>query len=193
PLMPEWYLVIGLFLMLSVFGIFWQPLLVVGLSLSAVSIGLVLVQALMSASKASFTGPPKTRMELARAYALTTLLHVLQPLARLTGRIRYGLTPWRRRGSPSIWFPFPQTKSVWSEKWHSPEEILTIMDGLLKEDGAVVNYGGDFDRWDLEVRGGMVASARVLMTVEEHGAGKQFFRFKIYPKVSRKWSFVLLL
>ena len=31
------------------------------------------------------------------------------------------------------------------------------------------------------------------MTVEEHGAGKQFFRFKIYPKVSRKWSFVLLL
>ncbi len=193
PLMPEWYLVIGLFLMLSVLGIFWQPILLVGLVLSAVSVGMVLAQAIMSAAKASFTGSPKTGAELLRAYAVTTLLHVLQPLARLAGRIRYGLTPWRRRGSPHSTFPVPRTKSVWSEKWHAPEEVLTMMDGLLKEDGAVVDYGGDFDRWDIDVRGGILASARVLMTVEEHGAGKQLFRFKIYPKVAAKWPLVLLL
>jgi hypothetical protein len=39
----------------------------------------------------------------------------------------------------------------------------------------------------------MMASARILMTFEEHGSGKQLFRFKISPVVSFKWSMVLLL
>src|SRR5207237_10496327 len=92
-----------------------------------------------------------------------------------------------------ISLPIAQTKAVWSEKWHAPEEVFAIVDGVLKGEGAVVEYGGGFDRWDLQVRGGILASARVLTTVEEHGAGKQLFRFKIYPKVSGKWSLVLLL
>ncbi len=38
-----------------------------------------------------------------------------------------------------------------------------------------------------------MASVRMLMTVEEHGGGKQLFRFKIFPRVSLRWSLVLLL
>ena len=42
--------------------------------------------------------------------------------------------------------------------------------------------GGDYDRWDVEVRGGVLAAARLFMTVEEHGAGKQLFRFRRWPR-----------
>lgn len=193
PLMPEWYLIILLFLMLSGFGIFWEPLFLVSLSLLTVSVCAVIAQAIMSAAKASFTDLPKTESELLRSYAVTAFLHILQPLARLKGRLEHGLTPWRRRGTPETAFPIPQTKSLWSEKWQPIEGILENARKLLVEDGAIVQCGGEFDRWDLEVRGGIMGSARILATVEEHGAGKQLFRFRITPKVSFRWSLVLLL
>ncbi len=48
----------------------------------------------------------------------------------------------------------------------------------------MVQRGGDFDRWDLEVRGGLLGCARTLMTIEEHGAGRQLIRFRTWPKFS---------
>ena len=30
--------------------------------------------------------------------------------------------------------------------------------------------GGDYDRWDLEIRGGLLGSLRTRMAIEEHGA-----------------------
>jgi uncharacterized membrane protein (DUF485 family) len=47
----------------------------------------------------------------------------------------------------------------------------------------VVNKGGDFDRWDLSVGGGLFGSIRALAMVEEHGRGKQLFRMRAWPKV----------
>jgi hypothetical protein len=41
--------------------------------------------------------------------------------------------------------------------------------------------GGPTDHWDLEVRGGLLGGARVLLTVEEHGAGRQYLRARIHP------------
>src|SRR5207247_1896737 len=51
--------------------------------------------------------------------------------------------------------------------------------------GAGVRLGGDYDRWDLEVSGGPLASARLLMAVEDHGGGSQFVRFRWRPHGSR--------
>jgi hypothetical protein len=53
--------------------------------------------------------------------------------------------------------------------------------------------GADFDRWDLEVRGGLFGVARVLTTVEEHGGGRQLVRFRIWPRVSRGATVLTLL
>ena len=44
--------------------------------------------------------------------------------------------------------------------------------------------GGDFDEWDLELRGGLIGGARTLMAIEEHGGGKQLLRFRVRPKFS---------
>jgi hypothetical protein len=48
-----------------------------------------------------------------------------------------------------------------------------------------VERGGDFERWDLQVRGGGLGASRMRMAVEEHGGGKQFLRFRVWPRCSR--------
>ena len=45
--------------------------------------------------------------------------------------------------------------------------------------------GGDFERWDLHVRGGMLGPMRMRMAVEEHGAGRQLLRIRSWPRFSR--------
>jgi hypothetical protein len=57
----------------------------------------------------------------------------------------------------------------------------------------VVLRGGDFDRWDLELRGGLLGCVRILMAVEEHGGGKQLVRFRAWPKCSSGGVLVTLL
>src|SRR5207237_10878920 len=47
-----------------------------------------------------------------------------------------------------------------------------------------VLHPGPFDRWDLEIRSGALASVRVRSVLEEHGAGRQLIRIKARPRVS---------
>jgi hypothetical protein len=50
--------------------------------------------------------------------------------------------------------------------------------------GIPARRGGDFDRWDLELRGGPFAAARLRMAVEEHAEGRQLVRLRAWPRVS---------
>jgi hypothetical protein len=117
---------------------------------------------------------------------LTAAMHMFQPLARLVGRMKLGLTPWRQcvvSGISMPW-PIPRNFTVWSEEWRSSIDWLENLELGLKGLRGVVSRGGDYDRWDLEMRGGLLGSARVLMAVEEHGGGKQLVRFKAWPRCS---------
>lgn len=183
PLMPEWYLLIASLGIMSMFGIFWKPLLLAAPFFVATLTALV-VQAIRSANRAHFTSDPKTKWTRFSCWSLTAAFHVLQPLARLRGRIRFGLTPWRRRAFSGWRFPVPRLVTIWSEQWRSPEDRIHSIEGKLREAGACVLSGGDFDRWDLAVRSGLFGSARLLTAVEEHGAGKQLTRVKLWPSCS---------
>ena len=114
-----------------------------------------------------------------------TTLYLLQPAVRLCGRIRYGLAPWRRRGGAKLAFPRPHTRSVWSERWQSPDARLRRIEAEIQKTKCIVERGGDFERWDLQVRGGGLGTSRMRRAVEEHGAGKQFLRFRVWPRCSR--------
>jgi len=179
-LMPEWYLVIGALALLSALGVVWTPLLAT-LSLLAIALAGPLSQSAIGAAKASFRSTTTAHWKL---YLMAAFLHTIQPLARLSGRFRHGLTPLRRRGAAGFTFPWPRTLSIWDEHWRTSDQRLKQLEGVLHELGAVVRHGGDFDRWDLEVRGGILGSARTLMTVEEHGGGKQLVRFRLWPRFS---------
>ncbi|MEJ2007472.1 MAG: glycosyltransferase [Acidobacteriota bacterium] len=182
-LMPEWYLVILTLAALSTIGTVWPPLLI-ALPLFACGVAAPLAQALLAARRASFTCTPGSYFARLKLRGLTALLHLLQPLARLYGRLRWGLTPWRQPGQRGSVLPRPQRFVVWSEQWKPPEERLKATEAAIHEHGVVASRGGNYDRWDLEVRGGALGAARLLMAIEEHGAGKQLIRFRVWPRFS---------
>jgi GT2 family glycosyltransferase len=184
PRMPEWYLVIGVLAILSSLGLVWQPLLL-ALPLLVYAIGVLLVQAILGARRAVFTSVPHSRWEKFQLQGLTTLLHLLQPLARLGGRLRYGLTPWRWQKPQGLVCPWPRQVQLWSEQWQCPLTRLQALEATLRAAGIAGTRGSDYDRWDLEVRGGLLGAARVLSTTEEHGAGRQLVRFRLWPQCSR--------
>jgi hypothetical protein len=113
------------------------------------------------------------------------MLFMLQPAARLAGRLRRGLAPWRRRTAPSLALPRPRTRSLWSEHWGAADQRLRGLEKAIKDNNGVVICGGDFERWDLHVRGGLLGSMRTRMAVEEHGSGRQLMRFRTWPRFSR--------
>jgi hypothetical protein len=181
-LMPEWYLLIAALLIASVVGVVWHPLLL-ALPLLGVAVCVSVAQAAVAAGRATFA---ESRARIIRARLLTTYLHLMQPLARLVGRSTRGMTPWPRRGArhPFAW-PVPRTLSVWHETWQSGEQRLETLERALRERSIPVRRGGDYDRWDLELRGGLFGAARLRMTIEEHGSGKQMARFRVWPHVPR--------
>jgi len=192
PLMPEWYLVIGALIAISALGLFWTPLWL-ALPLLGYAFGVLLVQAGLSARHAAFISAPQSRRERLQLWGLTTLLHLMQPLARLRGRVRYGLTPWRWRSTRGLVWPWPRTLKLWSEQWQCPMARLQSIEETLKVEGTVGSRGGDYDRWDLEVRGGLLGAVRLLATTEEHGAGRQLVRFRLWPRCSVKGLALILL
>jgi O-antigen biosynthesis protein len=52
----------------------------------------------------------------------------------------------------------------------------------IKRAGGRVVRGGPYDRWDLELMGGIAGAARLLVVVEEHGRGRQLVRCRVWPR-----------
>jgi hypothetical protein len=180
-LMPEWYLLIACFVASALVGALWRPVFWCLLPASMAAAGTIGL-AVRSAASTRFEGDHR-RLRLLQLRALTTLLILLQPAARLAGRLACGLTPWRGCGG-SLRIPRPRSVTVWSERWHAAETWLSSVERRLRGNGGSVRLGGGFDRWDLEVRTGMLGTARLRMAIEEHGAGRQLVRFQIWPTVT---------
>ncbi|GAA4452742.1 hypothetical protein GCM10023189_16640 [Nibrella saemangeumensis] len=191
PLMPEWYLLTGFLGFLSILGLGWSPLLW-ALPAFMAALVIILIQSGVSAAKARLTVPKDQQIKY---WALITSLHSVQPLARLYGRLAYGLTPWRKRGpvsyNPTHLFSRKSVLTKWSESWRSAEDWLGEMESQLKALDIRVRPGGEYDAWDLQVSGSLFSSVRGLLTIEEHGAGKQLVRFKCWPKYSAATGILL--
>src|SRR5215204_1609124 len=109
---PEWYLLIAVLATLCALSGVWRPMLVF-LPLLALAVGARLIQVGLSAFRALFTGSKRSRLKL---FGLTAFLHLIHPLARLYGRLRHGLGPWRG-GAIGLSLPRPRTIAIWSERW----------------------------------------------------------------------------
>lgn len=185
PAMPEWYLLMGALGLLSVSGLLWTKLWL-ALPIAVAAVAVTVCQAVRGAAKAVFPTRTRSRWQGVQRRSLTTLLFLLQPIARLRGRIRNGLPAWRLRATHDLALPHSRRLTYWTEQWRAPEETLQGLERALRGLGLFIQRGGPFQRWDLEVRGGMIGRARLLMTVEEHGNGKQRYRFRLWPQL--RWE-----
>jgi GT2 family glycosyltransferase len=183
PVMPEWYLLNGILLIFSLTGFFWKPLLL-AFPLLVLTAGLSLISIIKSTFGSLSADRPHAASGGLKAMAVTGLLHTIQPLARLYGRFCNGLTPWRRRGSGRFRLPTSNIYTIWSERWRSSQQWLESIEKALRHQESIVMRGGDFDHWDLEIRGGLFGSCRCQMAIEEHGSGKQLIRLRVWPKIS---------
>ena len=183
-LMPEWYLVAALLALMTLLTIGWGPTIIF-VSLTLLTIALPVAEAFLTASRARFSSDHNHRIQHFKLFAVTGFLHVLQPLARLKGRLSHGLTPWRRRGMKTKAQFLPVTVKLWREKWKDSMETLRELQTMLRKGGAAVKLGGEYDSWDFEVSSGLFGKARLQLATEEHGTGRQFLRFRIAPRYSR--------
>jgi GT2 family glycosyltransferase len=184
PAMPEWYLVMGLLSALAVLGLDWRPLLA-AIPLLALAVAASLAHAVSAAASSFGAASVAGRLRNRPDRWLVALLYLLQPLARLIGRVRYGLAPWRLAPRGRLAPPLPRNCVIWSETWRSQEQRLTEIESAIRVAGASVVRGGEFDRWDLTIRGGGLASTLLRMAIEEHGAGRQLIRIRVSPRASR--------
>jgi glycosyltransferase involved in cell wall biosynthesis len=194
PLMPEWYLLSGIFAMIANLGVFWAPLLWLW-PVFVSSVIIVLTQAGLSARR-NVSHQIKQKNNT-KYWLLITLLHLIQPVARLYGRIQHGLTPWRiNSNSLGLQYLFVWQCKVfnhWSEEWRSAEDWLVDIEKNLIELRTRVKRGGEFDRWDIQVRNGLFSITQALLTIEEHGSGKQMLKLKIWRNPSKTWLSTMLV
>jgi O-antigen biosynthesis protein len=182
-LAPEFMLLIAVLGGISALGLVWAPLLF-ALPALVVGVSAMLWRAAASGWRANRPVPGRPASETLRRRSLTAMLFGLQPLARLAGRLRNGLSPWRRRLRPSAAWPWPRTVEVWTESWHDPQARIQALQDALAANGGFVRSGGPFDRWDLDLRAGPLGGVKIRTAVEEHGSGRQLMRAKIWPRAS---------
>jgi GT2 family glycosyltransferase len=187
PLMPEWYLLIGLLGILSLLGPLWQPMQWV-FPIFLLALAIPIIQAGTSASRANFLRNSElSSAQKCKRWLLTTAMHIMQPVARLRGRLEHGLTIWRQRGDITLVFPRPRDFAVWTEQWEQPDARPHQFTAHLQSACRKFSYGGSYDDWDIQVSGGLLGGARMLMAVEDHGGGAHYIRIRLWPKL-QFWS-----
>jgi len=185
---PEWWLLVAALAATTALGLLATPLLA-ALPLLAGALALPLWQALATARRCDVRERP-LRLRLA-AGALTALLVLIQPLARLVGRVRSGLTPWRRGCHRGFRLPRARVVSSWHERWRPLTERVAALESALRAGGLRVRRAGGDERWELHTAAGALGGVRVRAVVEEHGQGRQLLRVRVRPHVPRLGAWAL--
>ncbi|MFL5818319.1 MAG: glycosyltransferase [Conexibacter sp.] len=190
---PEWWLVVAALAVTSALGLLATPLLA-ALPLLAGALALPLWQALATARRCDVCDrPPHLRLA---GGALTVLLVLMQPPARLAGRVEAGLTPWRRgcpNGSRRAGFrlPRPRVVSCWYERWSPLTERVEALERGLRDGGLRVRRADGCERWELHTAAGAFGGVRLRAAVEEHGRGRQLVRVRVRPHLPRLGGWAL--
>jgi GT2 family glycosyltransferase len=189
---PEGLLLIALLGEISALGLLWPPLLVAAPAFFA-AIAWIVGAAFANGWRAHHAVPGRPLRETLKRRGVTALLFLLQPFARLAGRLRNGLSPWRRRTHAQPTLPWPRTVEIWSERWRDPQAwVEQLQDGLAAA-GGFVRSGGPFDRWDLDLRAGAFGGVKIRTAIEEHGDGRQLLRARIWPRTTAAGRLVVLV
>ncbi len=180
-LAPEWYLATGFLALIFLLTVSWSVSIIPG-ALLLVGLATSISQALMNTHQVRMDVRPIS--ERIRLRGAIFFLQLLQPLARLKGRLGPGLIPrnWHWiRTRPRF---FPLTMKIWRDEWEEPRETLKDLQTRLRGSSSVVKSGGEYDQWDLEVEEGRFGGCRLLLATQSYGTGRQLLRYRIVPRYS---------
>lgn len=183
--MPECWLAFLVLVGASLSGLLWIPLFHFFLGLFSFFLGILLIQASSSAHQVTESDPHQSTAESAKRECLTAWLYLVQPVARLAGRLSYQLARGKGERVSSFRIPRSYYLSHWSEVPKTKLEWLGTLESQLRRLPVLTLRGGPYDRWDLEVWAGLFGGVRLLGSLEEHGGGRQMFRLAIWPRFSR--------
>ncbi len=186
-LMPEWVLLTAALLALSVVGFFWQPLtymLIPALS----ALGIWVVQAIKTALAGNYNITRGLSPGYLLRIAVTSAITFAQPIARLSGRIRSGLTATRIPGkdkSRSVFsYPLNATDSVWDGTYQDRLQRIKYVNDTLAIDGFSTQSGNEYQNWDLQAYGGIFGSCQLSLVVEHHQEQTDHVRYRL----TQRWS-----
>ncbi len=192
---PSSYLMVAGLGLMTLLGLDWPPLRL-AVAPFAIVVLAMLVEAARGATLATF---PTNRLESGSRWttlgsrAVTALLHILQPIARLSGRMGYHLRNRPPLGPLRLRAIVPRTTATWTEDWQDSTTRLCAIESALGETGGFVRRGHDFARWDLEVRWGSFGCARLLLALEDHAQGYQMVRVRVWPRFALQGPVLTLL
>ena len=118
---PEWHLWIAALALLSIGGLAWTPLLL-AVPVLLVALGLTLAASAARAARAPSVIRPTGRGVRMTRWALATFLHLLQPLARSSGRLARARSARSRPSRFAV--PLPRVLREWTEAWQPGERRL---------------------------------------------------------------------
>ena len=182
PQMPEFHLVVAGLLVLGALGTIWEPLSLAE-PLLVLAVGVLVGQAIASGLRARFPVEPRSLWQRLRGSGLVALLHLIQPAARLWGRMRGSPHAAPRRRAKGFALPRRTTRSLWSEVWQMPELWIGGLETSLRDSDTPIARGNHFDGWDLEVGSGPFGVVRTCMAVEDHEGG-QLVRLRTWPRMA---------
>ncbi len=189
---PDWYLLLAAFAGIAALGLIWT-FFAWSLAALALAVAASLTVAVAGGLHADLGRHGRTRRDRIALRSLTACLHLLQPAARLVGRLSQGLSPWRQRRTAGVTLPRQRVRVAWHEAWEPALHRVGRVERVARASGARVVRGGPYSSWDLEVSGGALGAARLLMVVEEHGRERQLVRSRIWPRVTGGASRALLV
>ncbi|MBT8250464.1 MAG: glycosyltransferase [Acidimicrobiia bacterium] len=183
-LAPQIVLYMMALAVLAIAGVASRPLLWAAVPLALI-LSAVVTQAVASARRSTF--PPHTleRHGRRRLIAITAMLHILQPIARLWGQLRPAPVhrPAGRRAYFGLSWPLPKKLLLWTDDWQPDGHRLMTLETDLMSEGAEVIKGSAVARWDLEIRTGSLGRGRICLASEDHTEGHQLVRVRVWPHV----------
>jgi len=178
-LIPESLLAMGLFSVIGCAGVFWPPLYL-SLVIAALILICILIQGVYDTNcNLAYVDYTNNKRNRFTCWWLTLSFHLFQPIVRLQGRLKGGITPHRSNPKPALSFRHNRHLSIWSESYVLPETVLTRLKAQYERIGLSVRTGSTDDRWDLNIGAGGYRKVKLLMAMEEHGGDDQMFRFKL--------------
>jgi hypothetical protein len=111
------------------------PALLFAIPLAVVAAAAPVLQAIKDAADACVPSRRHGCRNQLGVRALNAASHLLQPIARLHGRLTHGLTSWRRRDSRKLAVPEGRPLANRTEEWEPPEAKPARLEAELRAGG----------------------------------------------------------